>query len=90
MPALLITLFTGPLGRWLAASLVVAALFAGTYALGRSHGRAAALAGVEVQNQKVRRVVDVGVQNVATCFARGAPWEWDSAAGQCFKLEPTR
>ena len=87
MPALLIAFFTGPVGRWIGAAVVVLGLFGGVYALGRSHGRQATLAGVEKQNQKVRRVVDDGVRNVTTCFARGAPWEWDTSTGTCFKTE---
>jgi hypothetical protein len=79
--------FLTPIGRYVAGAGIVLAFVAGLYLLGRSHGGTAAIERVEKQNAEVKRIVDKQVSNVSTCFARGAPWEWDTTTGQCFKLE---
>lgn len=76
-----------PIGRYVAGAGLVLAVVAGLYWIGRTHGRNAAIERVEKQNTEVKRIVDKQVKNVTTCFARGAPWEWDTSTGQCFKME---
>lgn len=76
-----------PIGRWMAGAGIVLLILAGFYIAGRSHGRTAAVERIEKQNAEAKRIVDKNVGNVTTCFARGAPWEWDTSTGTCFKME---
>lgn len=86
MSAILAWLLT-PIGKYLAGAGIVLLILTGFYIAGRSHGGRAAVERIETQNTEAKRIVDRQVSNVSTCFARGAPWEWDTSTGTCFKME---
>lgn len=77
----------GPIGRYVAGAGLVLLVIGGVYWSGRHAGGVAERERRTQQDERVRRVVDEQVRNVTVCYARGEPWEWDLATGQCYRLE---
>lgn len=73
------TFLLSPFARWLGGALLIVAIAASLYGMGRADGKAAAIAKIEAANAKALSKADAAERNVLSC----PPGKWSREAGKC-------